>query len=145
MDKELAGWSHSNSCSWWLDIWVETSCKWPSSGWVVLSSELFNICVGEMDSVIECTLDAFVEGIKLRGVAQWMEGMPSRGTLMGLRNELLQTSWRSTRMSVTLLKITKMNGWKSLYGTAPKAIQNCKSFLYSEGSNAYVFCSQLFC
>jgi len=30
--KELAGWLHSKSCSQWLDVQVEASGKWRSSG-----------------------------------------------------------------------------------------------------------------
>jgi len=32
VDKELAGWSLSKSFSKWLDVQVETSDKWCSSG-----------------------------------------------------------------------------------------------------------------
>lgn len=32
MDKELAGLSHSKSCSQWLDVQVEISDEWRSSG-----------------------------------------------------------------------------------------------------------------
>jgi len=32
LDKELAGWSHSKSCSQWLDIQVETSDEWCALG-----------------------------------------------------------------------------------------------------------------
>jgi len=32
VDKELAGWSHSKSCSQLLDVQVEASDEWHSSG-----------------------------------------------------------------------------------------------------------------
>jgi len=32
VNKELAGWSHSKSCSQWLNVQVETSDEWCSSG-----------------------------------------------------------------------------------------------------------------
>jgi len=32
VDKELAGWSHSRSCGQQLDVQVETSDEWCSSG-----------------------------------------------------------------------------------------------------------------
>jgi len=32
VDKELSGWSHSKSCGQRLDVQVETSDKWHSSG-----------------------------------------------------------------------------------------------------------------
>jgi len=32
VDRELTGWSHSMSCGLWLDVQVETSDKWCSSG-----------------------------------------------------------------------------------------------------------------
>ena len=32
MDKDLAGWLHSKSCSQWLNVKVETSDEWQSSG-----------------------------------------------------------------------------------------------------------------
>ena len=32
MHKELAGWLHSMGCSQWLDVQVETSDDWWSSG-----------------------------------------------------------------------------------------------------------------
>jgi len=32
VDKELAGWSHSRSCSQWLDDQVEASDKWCFTG-----------------------------------------------------------------------------------------------------------------
>jgi len=52
MDKELAGWSHSKSCSQWLDVQVETSDKWRSSA--VGTETGTNIFVNNMDIGIEC-------------------------------------------------------------------------------------------
>jgi len=55
VDKEMAGRSHSKSCSQWLNVQVETNDEWHSSG-VGIGLVLLNIFVGDMDSVIECTL-----------------------------------------------------------------------------------------
>jgi len=32
VDKELAGWLHSKNCGPWLDVQVDTSEEWCSSG-----------------------------------------------------------------------------------------------------------------
>ena len=84
-DKELAGQSHSKSCSQWLDVQVESAGEWRSSG-SVLRPVLFKIFVGDMQRGIECTLRKFTD-TKVCGAADTLEerDVPSRGTW---------TSWR---------------------------------------------------
>ena len=54
---------------------------------------LFNIFVSNTDSETECTHSKFAYTTKLCGaVDSWREGMPSRGTLEGLRSGPVQTS-----------------------------------------------------
>ena len=55
---------------------------------------LFNICVGDMDSGIECTFSEFADGIKLCGAVDTLEGrdVPSKGTWTGWRVGAVQTS-----------------------------------------------------
>lgn len=48
MDKELAGWSHSDSCGQGLNVQVETGDEWCSPG-VSAGLALFNISVTGMD------------------------------------------------------------------------------------------------
>jgi len=75
--KELAGWSHSKSrCSKRLNVQVETSGKWSSSG-VGIGTGLSNIFVGDMDSGFECTLRKFADNIKLCGAVNMLEGRDS--------------------------------------------------------------------
>ena len=71
-DKELAGQSHSKSCSQWLDVQVESAGEWRSSG-SVLRPVLFKIFVGDMERGIECTLRKFTD-TKLCGAADTLEG-----------------------------------------------------------------------
>ena len=60
----------------------------------VLSPMLFNIFDNDMDSGIKCTLSRFADNTKLCGAVNmhWREGMPSRGTLTGLRGGPKRTS-----------------------------------------------------
>jgi len=50
VDKEFAGQLHSKSCGQWLDVQVETSDEWCSSG--VGTGTDTNIFVSDMDSGI---------------------------------------------------------------------------------------------
>ncbi|GAB0190563.1 cAMP-dependent protein kinase inhibitor alpha [Grus japonensis] len=68
VDKELAGWFHSKSCSQWLDVQVETSDG------SVLGPALFNIFVSNRDSGIECTFSKFADDTKLCGAVDTLEG-----------------------------------------------------------------------
>ena len=44
VDKELAGWSRSKSCGQWLDVQVETSDEWCSSGVSMGTSAVQYLC-----------------------------------------------------------------------------------------------------
>ena len=92
----MAGWSHSKTCGQRLNVQVEISDKWLSSG--VGTGTSTNIFVGDMDSGIECTLSKFEDDTKLcGGSTRWREGMPSRGTWTGWRGGTVRTAWSSTR------------------------------------------------
>jgi len=73
VDKELAGWSHSKSCSQCLDVQIETTDKWCSSG-ASMGLALFNIFVGDTVSGTECTLSRFADDTKLYGAVNMLEG-----------------------------------------------------------------------
>ncbi|GAB0199627.1 cAMP-dependent protein kinase inhibitor alpha [Grus japonensis] len=73
VDKELAGWLHSKSCSQRLNVQVESDDEWRSSG-VGIGSALFNIFVGDMDSGIESTVSKFADDTKLCSVVDTLEG-----------------------------------------------------------------------
>jgi len=73
VDKELAGWSHSKSWGQQLDVQVETSGEWCSSG-VSIGTTLFNIFVSEMDSGIECIPSNFASDTKLCRAVNTLEG-----------------------------------------------------------------------
>jgi len=72
-DKELAGWSHSKSCSQGsMSKWRPVMSGIPHGS--VLGLVLFNIVVGGMDSGIECTLSKSVNHTKLSGAVNMVEG-----------------------------------------------------------------------
>ncbi|GAB0209863.1 hypothetical protein GRJ2_003452000 [Grus japonensis] len=72
--KDMAGWSHSKNCGQRLNVQVEISDEWCSSGVSTGTRALFNIFVGNMDSGIECTLSKFADDTKLCGVVDTLEG-----------------------------------------------------------------------
>ncbi|KAJ7396985.1 rna-directed dna polymerase from mobile element jockey-like [Pitangus sulphuratus] len=81
VDNELAGWPHSKSCSQWLDVQVEPSEDWCSSG-PVLGATPLSI------TRVPCTLGRFADNTKLCVWSMlWREGMASRGTLAGIRGQ----------------------------------------------------------
>ena len=65
--------SHTQSCGHWLNVQVETSDEWCSSG-SVLGPGLFNIFVGDMGSGIECTHIKFADNTKLSDAVDTLEG-----------------------------------------------------------------------
>lgn len=73
MYEELAGWSDPQCCDQWLNIQVETSDKWHSSG-VGIGVALLNIFVSDMDSVTEGILRKFANDSKLPGLVNTLEG-----------------------------------------------------------------------
>ena len=73
LDKELAGWSHSESCGQQLNIQVEAGDEWHSQG-SVLRVVLLNIFAGNMNSGIERTLSKFAYYTKLSGAVDMLWG-----------------------------------------------------------------------
>ncbi|GAB0210385.1 hypothetical protein GRJ2_003504300 [Grus japonensis] len=74
VDKELAGWSRSKSCGQWLNVQVEISDEWCSSGVSTGTRALVSIFVGNTDSGIACALSKFADDTKLCGVDDTLEG-----------------------------------------------------------------------
>ena len=72
LDKELSGWLHSNCCRQWLNVQVDISNQWCSSG-VCFGPAVFHIFVSDMDSGIKCTLSKFADDTKLCGVVDMLE------------------------------------------------------------------------
>ena len=70
LEKELARWTHSKSCSQWLTVQVETSDEWCASR-IGTGAGIF---VGDMDSGTECTLSKFANNTKLCDVVDILEG-----------------------------------------------------------------------
>ncbi|PKU47867.1 rna-directed dna polymerase from mobile element jockey- hypothetical protein [Limosa lapponica baueri] len=68
VDKELAGWLPSKSCSQWLNVQKENRDKQHSSGVGI------GIFVSDMDSETECTLIKFADDTKLCGAVHALEG-----------------------------------------------------------------------
>jgi len=71
LDKELTQWTHSKSCSQWLDVQAEASGVPQGS---IQGPVLFKVFVGDMDSGTECTLSKFADNTKLCGVIDTLEG-----------------------------------------------------------------------
>lgn len=65
--------SHSKCCVTWLSVKGETSDKWHLQE-CILGSVLFYIFFGDMDGGLGCTLSEFVDGTKLCGVVNMLEG-----------------------------------------------------------------------
>ena len=64
---------HTQSCSQWLSVHVETGDEQPSSGIGAGTTVLFSIFVSNMDSEIECTLSKLAEDTKLSGKVDTLE------------------------------------------------------------------------
>jgi len=102
--RVLAGWSRSKSCSKWLNVQVETSDEWHSSGVGTRQTALFNIFVDHMDSGTERTLSKFTDDTKLCGVISKLIISP---TLKG-RNDIQRNAESLERWTcVNLMKFNK--------------------------------------
>ena len=66
LDKELAGWSHSESFNQWLSVQEECGDKWHFSG-IGAGTSAINIFVDYMNGGIKCILNKFADGTKLWG------------------------------------------------------------------------------
>lgn len=56
INKVVAGWSHANICSQWLNVQVEITMRGVPPGYT-LGLTLFIICINDIDSGTECTLE----------------------------------------------------------------------------------------
>ncbi|GAB0203214.1 hypothetical protein GRJ2_002787000 [Grus japonensis] len=107
VDKKLAGWSHSKSCGQRLNVQVENSDEWRSSGVGIGTSTVF---VSDMDSGIECTLSKFADDTKLCGVVSMLEGRDA------IQRDLdrLERGARANRMKFNKAKCKVLHvGWRN--------------------------------
>jgi len=76
LNKELAGWSQSESCGQWLSVQAQTGDKWHSLeiGAGFGGSVFLNIFAGNMDSGIECTLIKFTDYSNLSSRVDMLRG-----------------------------------------------------------------------
>ena len=69
LDKEWAGWLHTENCSQWLSLQVETGDEWHPSG--IDAGTGVSIFVGDKDTF---TLSKFADDMKLSGKVDSLEG-----------------------------------------------------------------------
>ena len=96
VNKELAGWLHSKCRGQWLNVQVETSDEWHSSG-VGIGCCLTSLSVTWTVGLSAPSASLLVTTSCVVRSTCWREGTSSRGTLADLRGGPVQTSWSSIR------------------------------------------------